>query len=1033
MFLLVLVGFEFGSRIGKVDGMFRDRMVKIGCVLLMAGAVHAAAPPWGDALLETQFDAGGDWKEGWQGDVEAWELFPAQSRTHLRNTGGKGKELRRELRDAAGRAVGVDLSFGWMWGRGDAGAALILRDASGEEGLRVDIRQAAGEAKYRVTRFAADGEEVVGTASGEQVDTGLKGQGDLPAGRLKLEWSPEGVLTLRRDGESAHRFEADPFAPAALVVRDTSSNREALVLTAVRAYAGADPFFDEETLGFSFGATFVEGERGDWTARLTWPIDRPRRVSVSGRVERDDGGEARDFEAEADLLSGQTWRPDLGFSDLSPGRYTLHGTLRVDAIERTLEHRFAVLSADLAGRPDEEVPSWIGVVDQIPRYPDSLILPMCSFMHRIGVRHVRWSITWAIIEPEKGVYDWSSTDRVLSFYDLFGFELMGFIGYWGPAGADILGAHGERMALSPEGRAFWVEHYAEEAFKRYGHRVKHWQIWNEPNAFWNEDPKKATGFAVGIGSPSNYFDLFRRSHEAGRRIDPDLKILASLASASQMENLELLAGMGLTNIFDGLVIHTYGNPAKHLTDVQRWMKKHGHEGKDLIVGETGRGGATGSFEAEVSQAVHVPEVFFSAASVEGVVGIDWFVLCDGFAPYGFGLTDWRFEPTLSTVAYHTTARLMSGAVGATSRTEGPVRIHVIERDGRPPLTGMWVVGETGAVRVGLRNRSDQPPVAWNLMGRRRDLRLGEGTTWIDLDGDPLLIEGDVEVALPLHMSLIPASGGDLRVTWSSETAMDARGKLTVEAPGLRPERRTMDVRLAGKDTDVVVPLEGAEPGERYSVRAVWTSEDGDLSAMAERQVGFTPAPRVTDEQAQSLRRPEGHPHWIMQDYTRSKGQPLQGPGDLSAEMALGWTDDYLVLWIEQTDDIWVPVTEHPWGEDGPQFSLDPANERSQNAFFVEYNFGLRADGSPLAMVWGQPHYNPQLIGKREGDRTYYRLLIPFGDFNVEPEAGKPMSATLIINENDGDGREGWLSWGGGVAESKNPALYREFVLTPAVE
>jgi hypothetical protein len=707
----------------------------------------------------------------------------------------------------------------------------------------------------------------------------------------------------------------------------------------------------------------------------------------------------------------------------------LRGMLRVDAIERTLEHRFAVLSAELAGRPDEEVPSWIGVVDQINRYPSKTLF-MCEFMHRIGVRHVRWYVPWHKIEPERGVYDWTSTDNQLACYDVFGFELMGFIGYWGPAGADILGEHGERMALSPEGRAFWAKHYAEAAFKRYGHRVKHWQIWNEPNAFWNEDPKKATGFALGIGSPSNYFDLFRRSHAAGKRMDPDLKILGSLASASQMENLELLAGMGLTNIFDGLVIHTYGNPARHLTDVQRWMETHGHRGKDLIVGETGRGGAVGSFEAEMRQAVHVPEVFFSAASVEGVVGIDWFVLCDGFAPYGFGLLDWRFEPTLSTVAYHTTARLMSGAVGGASRTEGPVRIHVIEREGRPPLTGMWVVGETGAVRVGLRNRSEQPPAAWNLMGRRRELPLGEGTTWIELDGDPLLIEGDVEVSFPLHMSLAPAAGGELRVTWTSETEMDASGTLTVEAQGLRPERRAMDIRLTGKETDVVVPLDGAEPGERYAVRAVWTSSDGELSAMAERQVGFTPAPRVTDEQALALRRPEGHPHWTMTDYTRTKGQPLQGPDDLSAEMALGWTDDDLVLWIEQVDDIWVPVTDHPWGEDGPQFSIDPANERSQNAFYVEYNFGLRADGSPLAMVWGQPHYNPQLIGKREGNRTYYRLLIPFGDFNVKPEAGMPMSATLIINENDGQGREGWLSWGGGIAESKNPALYREFVLAP---
>jgi hypothetical protein len=1001
-------------------------------ILLAASGAPALATPWGDALVETRFASGGDWTAGWEGDLDAWELFPAQSRMQIKNTGGEGKELTRRLDGTAGRVVGVDVAYGWIWGRGGASSAILLADASGQKGLRVEISQGAGSNKYRVARFDAAGETEIGAAAGEIVDMGARGQGNLPSAHVKLEWSPEGVLTLQREGETAQRFQAAPFEPAMLTVRDTSSNSESLVLASVRAYAGVDPFVDEETLGFPFGATFVEGERSGWTARLTWTHDQPHRVSLQGRVVRDDEGESRDFAAETELLSGETWQPDLGFAALSPGRYILRGTLRIDALEYDLRHRFAVLSAELAGRPDDAVPSWIGVVDQINRYPAEQTLPMCDFMHRLGVRHVRWFVPWYKIEPEKGVYDWTSTDRVLACYDAYGFGLLGFISYWGPAGGDVRGADGERQAYSPEGRAFWAEHYAEAAFRRYGHRVKHWQIWNEPNAFWNEDPKKATGFARGFGSPANYFDLFRRSYEAGRRVAPDLRIMASLATADQAENLKRLADMGLLDMFEGMVIHTYGSdPGKLIAATRRWMDERGHADKPIVVGEIGMAGGSSSFEGEWRQAAHVPEVFLSAAGIDGVAGIDWFVLCDGLTPYGFGLTDWRFEPTLSAVAYHTTARLLSGAVGGDSRTEGPVRIHVIEREGRAPLTALWVVGETGAVRVGLRNRADEPPTAWDLMGRRRELHLDHETTWIDLDGKPLLIEGELEIVLPMHMSLAPAVGGDLRVAWASDTPVDVAGTLTVETPGLRPERQTMTVRIEGREAEVIVPLDGAAPGAVVPVRAVWESEGGELSTLAERKVGFTQVPRVTSEEAQALRRAEGHPHWSLPAYTKTKGMDPDGPGDLSAEMALGWTDEHLVLWIEQVDDVWVPVTDEPWGQDGPQFSLDPGNMRSVNAFYVEYNFGLRADGSPLAMVMGQPHYNPQLLGKREGDKTLYRLLIPFGDLNVTPEAGMPMGGTLIINENDGAGREGWLSWGGGIAESKNPALYREFVLAPA--
>ncbi|MBN1510440.1 MAG: hypothetical protein JXB13_00360, partial [Phycisphaerae bacterium] len=701
-------------------------------LLFAALGAPALAAPWGDALVETRFDAGGDWTAGWEGDTEAWELFPAESRMQLKNTGGRDKELRRELQDVAGRVVGVDLSYGWIWGRGSAGAAILLTNASGQEGFRVDISQAAGTNKYRITRFGAAGEVPIGNVGSDAVDTGHKGQGGLPSARLKLVWASGGELTVQRAGEAAHRFQVAPFAPAMLTVRDTSTNGEGLVLASLRAYAGVDPFVDEEILGFPFGATFIEGERSGWTARLTWAHNHPHQVSLQGRVLRDDEGESREFAAETELLSGETWQPDLGFSALSPGRYFLRGTMRIDGLEYALQHRFAVLSAELAARPDDAVPSWIGVVDQINRYP-SKTLPMCAFMHRIGVRHVRWYVPWASIEPEAGVYDWTVTDHQLACYDAFGFELLGFIGYWGPAGRGVRGANGERMGLSPEGRAFWAEHYAAPAFKRYGHRVKHWQIWNEPNAFWNEDPKKATGFALGIGSPSNYFDLLRRSHEAGRRVSPDLRVMASLATANQAEDLRRLADLGLLDRFEGMVIHTYGSdPGRLIAETRRWMDERGNADKPIIVGETGMAGGTDWPAGERRQAAHVPEVFLSAAGIKGIAGVDWFVLCDGLTPYGFGLVDWKFEPTLSAVAYHTTARLLSGAVTGSSRTEGPVRVHVVERAGRTPLTALWVIGNAGAARIGMRPLSDRPPVAWNLMGRRRALTLGDGLTWIDL-------------------------------------------------------------------------------------------------------------------------------------------------------------------------------------------------------------------------------------------------------------------------------------------------------------
>jgi hypothetical protein len=496
-----------------------------------------------------------------------------------------------------------------------------------------------------------------------------------------------------------------------------------------------------------------------------------------------------------------------------------------------------------------------------------------------------------------------------------------------------------------------------------------------------------------------------------------------------MESLKLLAGMGLLDHFDGLVVHTYGNHIRNLTAARQWMDENGFADKGIGVGEVGQGGADGAAGAEMQQTVNVPEVFLSSAGVKGVFGVDWFSLTDSTGAPGYGLLNNEDEPRLSAVAYHTVARLLSGASGGTSRTEGAVRIHEVQRTGRPPLIGLWVQGDAGSVRIGLRKKSDAPVLAWNLMGRQVDLGLGGETKWVELDGHPLLLEGDIEISMPLQMRMIPLPNGSLRIRWESGKPLDDAGKLTLTAEGLDPENQTLEVVLTGRETEVEVPLKGATQGSAHRIRASWKSDASGLESLADRKVEFTRAPKVTPEEALALTPPEGMPMWEVEDYIKYMDIPLDGPEDLSAKMALGWTDEHLVLWIDQTDDIWVPATLQPWSQDGPQFALDPANLRSPHAFYVEYCFGLGEDG-PVAFVPEQPHYKPELLAKREGNKTLYRLLIPFADLNVKPEAGMPMGATLIINENDGKGREGWLSWGEGVALSKDPSLYRQFILAP---
>jgi hypothetical protein len=115
-------------------------------------AVDGGSAGGSGVIFESDF-ADTDWGEGLGGDASKWEALPVGQRVHLRSKGAAGSELVVPLGIPEGEAVGVELDYGFLWGRGGGTAAVIFSDAAGKEGLRVDVRQGEGEKQYRVIRF----------------------------------------------------------------------------------------------------------------------------------------------------------------------------------------------------------------------------------------------------------------------------------------------------------------------------------------------------------------------------------------------------------------------------------------------------------------------------------------------------------------------------------------------------------------------------------------------------------------------------------------------------------------------------------------------------------------------------------------------------------------------------------------------------------------------------------------------------------------------------------------------------------------
>jgi len=53
-----------------------------------------------------------------------------------------------------------------------------------------------------------------------------------------------------------------------------------------------------------------------------------------------------------------------------------------------------------------------------------------------------------------------------------------------------------------------------------------------------------------------------------------------------------------------------------------------------------------------------------------------------------------------------------------------------------------------------------------------------------------------------------------------------------------------------------------------------------------------------------------------------------------------------------------------------------------------------------------------------------KFFWPWKELNpLEPGRGKLFSFSILVNDNDGAGRRGWIEWASGIGQGKNPKLY----------
>ncbi len=203
-----------------------------------------------------------------------------------------------------------------------------------------------------------------------------------------------------------------------------------------------------------------------------------------------------------------------------------------------------------------------------------------ALMKEAGVSWVRMDFVWDDIEPAQGEFDFDKYDYIVDLLYKNNIGLLGILDY-SAAWASSCG----EWNCPPKENALFVN-YAVKVVGRYKNKVKHWELWNEPDSgtYWKDQDG-----LVG------YCQLLKEVYIALKKVDPACKVLNG-GFAQGNSSVNHLYDNGARDYFDILNIHIFQSPAipnsikavnAQVKLAYKIMSRNGDANKELWVTEIG--------------------------------------------------------------------------------------------------------------------------------------------------------------------------------------------------------------------------------------------------------------------------------------------------------------------------------------------------------------------------------------------------------------------------------------------------------------
>ncbi|UKS29774.1 DNRLRE domain-containing protein [Paenibacillus sp. HWE-109] len=160
----------------------------------------------------------------------------------------------------------------------------------------------------------------------------------------------------------------------------------------------------------------------------------------------------------------------------------------------------------------------------------------------------------------------------------------------------------------------------------------------------------------------------------------------------------------------------------------------------------------------------------------------------------------------------------------------------------------------------------------------------------------------------------------------------------------------------------------------------------------------------------------------------------QGAADLSGQIWLNFDASHLYLTAKIKDDSESSLSSGAdiWNNDSIQFAISDGLP-GENPYWHEFGISQTPAGpqiyrwlAPPGTAKGAVTKGNLAVTRDEAQKlTVYELALPLSEVTpILPQKNGVISFSILVNDNDGSGRKGYIEWGGGIGDSKLAAKFR---------